>query len=241
MQPLRPGRRLLDWLGKLRTDKGRKRRVATADASARWTGFSDLRGRTLEDTRHTATPVDRNSKRNASGPQKAPAVPSGPATITGGAARPLRQCKKEGNGRRGRVGNRGTLRALRTAEQCAKSPFRALPSGRADINNRAQSHLLFKARNLPVPAFVRQRHSTSAGFEALRNQRLCWKHQVPGAKQQNLIAAAGRAAPSKSHSRNRNPRFRKHATPTFREQMPQSASAARQHAALGYRPRGHVH
>src|ERR1700722_17288177 len=149
MQPLRPGRRLLDWLGKLRTDKGRKSRVATADASARWTGFSDLRGRTLEDTRHTATPVDRNSKRNASGPQKAPAVPSGPATITGGAARPLRQCKKEGNGRRGRVGIEGALRARSHAmrimrENTASSIF-------------AAAHPDMKDGTRPAPAFSRQK------------------------------------------------------------------------------------
>ncbi len=148
------------------------------------------------------------------------------------AARPLRQCKKEGNGRRRRVGNRVRSERFAPSNNARNLPFRALPSGRADINNHIQCRLLFKARNLPIPAFVRQRHSTSAGFEALRNQRLGWKHQVPGAKQQKLIAAAGRAAPSKSHSRNRNPRFRKHATPTFREQMPQSASQPRVPTAI---------
>ena len=35
MQPLRPGRWLLDWLGKLRSDEGREGRVAKAFASAR--------------------------------------------------------------------------------------------------------------------------------------------------------------------------------------------------------------
>jgi hypothetical protein len=47
VQPLRPRRRLLDWLGKLRSDELRKGNV-----SARRTGLDGVAGRTLDDTRH---------------------------------------------------------------------------------------------------------------------------------------------------------------------------------------------
>ncbi|HEY3623293.1 MAG TPA: hypothetical protein VGL12_13065, partial [Roseiarcus sp.] len=47
MQPLRPRRRLLDRLGKLRRNEARKGRVASALAAARQTGLDGLRGRTL--------------------------------------------------------------------------------------------------------------------------------------------------------------------------------------------------
>ena len=52
VHPLRPRRRLLDRLGKLRRDELRK-----GDASARRTGLDGLRGRTLDDTRHARPDV----------------------------------------------------------------------------------------------------------------------------------------------------------------------------------------
>ena len=48
VHPLRPRRRLLDRLGKLRRDELRKGSIA-----ARRTGLDGLRGRTLDDTRHS--------------------------------------------------------------------------------------------------------------------------------------------------------------------------------------------
>ena len=52
MQPLRPRRRLLDRLAKLRRNETGKRRRALALASPPVVGLDGLRGRTLGDTRH---------------------------------------------------------------------------------------------------------------------------------------------------------------------------------------------
>jgi len=48
--PLRPGRRLLDRLGKPQENEARKRRI-----TARRAGLEGLRGRTLDDTHHATT------------------------------------------------------------------------------------------------------------------------------------------------------------------------------------------
>ena len=66
----------------------------------------------------------------------------------GCAARPLWWCKKEGNGRRRRVGSRGrSERRLTPRRLCAKTPFRASAAAHADIRDGTR----------PAPAFSRQK------------------------------------------------------------------------------------
>jgi hypothetical protein len=72
VQPLRPRRRSLDRLGKLRRNEARK-----GKASARWAGLDGRRSRTLDDTRHAGTQLVWGvSPLNASMPQYAPAARS---------------------------------------------------------------------------------------------------------------------------------------------------------------------
>ena len=115
---------------------------------------------------------------------------SGPATITGVPPAPSGGVRKKGTGGEGASETGGYAPSASHRRTMRESPFRALPSGRADINNRAQSHLLFKARNLPIPAFVRQRHSTSGGFE--------------GAKKPEVTSGAGGVC---RHPQRRSTRF----------------------------------
>jgi hypothetical protein len=70
------------------------------------------------------------------------------------AARPLRQCEKEGNGRRDAPARERAGRASNRAGRCGVSLSEHRPGGRADMIDRSQPRLLFQARSLPMRAFA---------------------------------------------------------------------------------------
>ena len=70
------------------------------------------------------------------------------------AARPLRQCEKEGNGRRDAPARERAGRASNRAGRCEVSLSEHRPGGRADMIDRSQPRLLFQARSLPMRAFA---------------------------------------------------------------------------------------
>ena len=74
-----------------------------------------------------------------------PTSKPGSRHIVESAARPLRRCKKEGNGRLGRVGNKGTLRARPHATRMMREVFASKhsPSGARRYEGWQATHACF--------------------------------------------------------------------------------------------------
>ena len=97
-------------------------------------------------------PVRRAASAQAGNDRRVRATES--KTESKSAARPLRQCEKEGNGRRDAPAGGRSGRASNRAGQCEVSLSEHRPSGRADMIDRTGPRLLFQARSLPIRAFA---------------------------------------------------------------------------------------